>query len=781
MISSFKHFKKVSSDKDKTVLQHKDGHEMTIQHKPLSAEMRSQLDKLPIAYSGQDPIREAHDASRNEPTNYESGGTVKQKGINHSPGKESARPKSEAGYYTRMANQSPEHKESYQAKARGEAHKVLGELQEMPKPKLYAEGGEAQPAQSQQELEAEEQQREHRLDGLMKENYDHAKMRQQKMGLAEGGEVPYSKEGANEIQKGVTGEDIMEALHNIKNQLFGGNKNAPSPTPTQTPNQYAKGGETQKSENDLSDIIGQNSDTIPANDPTFDPNQYSNPEQAQFEQNIQEAKGSTAGAGGKFGTQAAPISQDVAENQALRNTYQQNNPEPPAPNPVTGANLQAAGKMGLRLPEQPQIANPNSQNNGMGVAGMGGAGQAMPASYSTQQSGESAPQSPLPAGAQNPNDPLGIESAAATSALGSNLQETGIAGEAQALGQIGTDQAAALQKGIQAQQALLGGIQHHMNEGYQEYQHFINDYNQQHVDPNHYLNSMGTAGKISTAIGLILGGFGGPNNGAQKFLEQQIDRDVKSQEFNITKQQNLLAANHAHMADLTAAGYMTTAMQAGIIQNRLLQAAAKSQDPLAASRAQMAAGALERDVVAPNIAKYGMQRSMVGAMGNSQNDPDAQAHFIRSMMMINPEMGEKYNKAFVPGVGLSQSLQPIPDDVRQNIVARNTAAQELTRLRRWAVEHTGTLNPKDWAYGKSLAAEVSSLYQSANLGGGKSTEGDRDFIGSVVSGNPSSPINSIKILPQLDSIIKSNQIRLDQVKKGYGLPIQQIDAQPGHR
>lgn len=47
-------FKKVSSDKDFTVMRHKDGHEIKIAHKPLSAETRSELDGIkPMADGGE--------------------------------------------------------------------------------------------------------------------------------------------------------------------------------------------------------------------------------------------------------------------------------------------------------------------------------------------------------------------------------------------------------------------------------------------------------------------------------------------------------------------------------------------------------------------------------------------------------------------------------------------------------------------------------------------------------------------------------------------------------
>lgn len=67
------------------------------------------------------------------------------------------------------------------------------------------------------------------------------------------------------------------------------------------------------------------------------------------------------------------------------------------------------------------------------------------------------------------------------------------------------------------------------------------------IDAEHYLKSMGTGQKVATSLGLLLGGFsqgfsGGGNNPASDWLNNQINRDIDSQQRNQAGQHNILGA-----------------------------------------------------------------------------------------------------------------------------------------------------------------------------------------------------------------------------------------------
>ncbi len=154
-----------------------------------------------------------------------------------------------------------------------------------------------------------------------------------------------------------------------------------------------------------------------------------------------------------------------------------------------------------------------------------------------------------------------------------------------------------LDQGVQQQQKLMNDYQSTHQNLQNEYHNFISDYQKQHIDPQHYLNSQSTGQNISTAIGLILGGMGGglthQGNAALDFLNKQIDRDIEAQKGNMDQKKNLLAANMQQFHNERDAVDMTRAMQAGIISNKLEEAALKSGNPLLQARARQAAGQLE--------------------------------------------------------------------------------------------------------------------------------------------------------------------------------------------
>lgn len=228
-----------------------------------------------------------------------------------------------------------------------------------------------------------------------------------------------------------------------------------------------------------------------------------------------------------------------------------------------------------------------------------------------------APSTPAPSAV---NDPYGTEAYYKTLSQGVDAQKQGLAGEAEALGAQGKEEAAALQPAIQQQQEQIKTYQDHYQNLEGEYKDFISDLQNQHIDSQHYLNSMGTGQKVATAIGLILGGMGGglmhQENPALKFLNAQIDRDVEAQRMELGRKENLLNANMRQFGNLRDATDMTRAMQLGIVSNQLKMAAANNQDPLARARALQGSGKIDEQI-APILSQMAARRTLMG--GGSMN------------------------------------------------------------------------------------------------------------------------------------------------------------------
>lgn len=285
------------------------------------------------------------------------------------------------------------------------------------------------------------------------------------------------------------------------------------------------------------------------------------------------------------------------------------------------------------------------------------------------------PQVPPPAASPGqPSDPYGTQATGEAYAKGIQEQKQGMFGEANAMAAQGHAEAQALQQRVENQQIEAKSYQDHYQSLDQERKHFIDDINNQHIDPQHYVSNMGTAQRISTGIGLILGGIGsgvtGQENAALSMLNKNIDRDIAAQAAELGKKENLLSANMKQFGNLKDATEMTRVMQNDIVSNQLRQAAAKAMDPLAKARALMAAGKLDAES-APILGQIAARKTLLGGLQNGTADP------ARVVNLIVPEnQRAAANKELVEAqeaVKARDSLLTGLDQVRQlNTVANRT-------------------------------------------------------------------------------------------------------------
>lgn len=126
---------------------------------------------------------------------------------------------------------------------------------------------------------------------------------------------------------------------------------------------------------------------------------------------------------------------------------------------------------------------------------------------------------------------------------------------------------------------------------------FMKDMAAGHINPAHYQESMSTGKKVSTAIGLILGGISGgllkTSNPAMDFLNKQIDRDIAAQQSDQENKKTLFNANLARFKNVQDATDMTRANLMQILAVQFQQAGAASQGQLARGIAMEKAGGLK--------------------------------------------------------------------------------------------------------------------------------------------------------------------------------------------
>lgn len=248
----------------------------------------------------------------------------------------------------------------------------------------------------------------------------------------------------------------------------------------------------------------------------------------------------------------------------------------------------------------------------------------------SQPSPQPAPEAP----AQVPqiNDP-----AAQQAAMGDayNKQLLGAQQQTEAETQIGKEQAQILHGQAKAAEQMMGDYQKHFNELDQERKAFQQDIIDKHVDPNHYLGSMGSLDRIMTAGSLILGGLGaglaGGGNAGLDFLNKQIDRDIEAQKIELGKKETLLSANLRQFGNMKDATEMTRMMMGDMITAKMKEAVAKQASPMAQAKFNQFAGQLEQ-ALAPTMQQLAVRRALASGSASQETSKQDPANFVPAVV-----------------------------------------------------------------------------------------------------------------------------------------------------
>ena len=225
----------------------------------------------------------------------------------------------------------------------------------------------------------------------------------------------------------------------------------------------------------------------------------------------------------------------------------------------------------------------------------------------------------------------------------------------------------------------------HVAENTDEYNNFIKDYQDGHIDPELYwtgdASGHGSHSKLVAGIGMILAGFNPSNkpNAAIDFLKYQMDKNIDAQVQNLNKQHNLVAANLQRFHNIKDATDMSRAMQAGMVATQLAQDAAKSGSKAAMAQAELAKSKLYQDYQ-PLFMRASMMQTMRNLYSGGSRVPGAVGAGINSLSAIDREsandLRNKYYAPYdVPG-GKSVADRPIPEEVRRELNAQDILDQK---------------------------------------------------------------------------------------------------------
>lgn len=371
--------------------------------------------------------------------------------------------------------------------------------------------------------------------------------------------------------------------------------------------------------------------------------------------------------------------------------------------------------IGMQSPEGVQVqapATPEPQS------------QAVPQKYNIPQA---APQPQAP--------PLGGVAAQTVNDLnkGFGLEQRGIQKTQQAQSQEGKAEADALDHQARQAQNLFDTYQKQVAANNAEIDSAINDVKNGHIKPDAYLEDKSTLGKVSTAIGLILGGIGGgllrQENPAMKFLNDNIQRNVQAQVADLGRKNTVLNAYFQKTGNLNQAIGMTNAFLTTLTANAIQKAGAEAKDPLAQANALKAAGELLnnktmiiRQISGPAAAMQALQQGNSAALEYLPPDTRERAVTLpngRIALAPTKEDAETSRKALTSLGALQKQIKeyrdfqsnvgrtvPYSDSDYSGDSLKNSLTLELNKL-----HDLNRLNDNEYNAFKSMVSSPGSLNQ----------------------------------------------------------------------
>lgn len=324
------------------------------------------------------------------------------------------------------------------------------------------------------------------------------------------------------------------------------------------------------------------------------------------------------------------------------------------------------------------------------------------------------PQQQAPQGMQANQDPYGTQAMEQYYGRGLEQQKAGIMGQAQAASQQAILEQEAIQKAQDQERAISDLYNSHVQELNKERQSVFDDARAGHIDPNKFWADRSAPQKISTILGLVLGGLGAgalrQENPVMKMLNNEIERNINAQKADLENKHSLLNANRAQFQNEHDAINMTRIMLNDQLTNGLKMAAAKTTDAQSKARALQAVGALESQA-APIMSQLAMRRAVLTGASMGAIDPS---------MTIRVIVPEHQQAAAYKELGEAQNMRKASDNI---LSAFDQLAQINTVGNR-------TLSP--WQSYSQISAIRDPLVAALSKDtAGRFTEADAKYLGTL--------------------------------------------------
>lgn len=186
---------------------------------------------------------------------------------------------------------------------------------------------------------------------------------------------------------------------------------------------------------------------------------------------------------------------------------------------------------------------------------------------------------------RNPQAVTGSSDLANQAATFSNAAQEQKSGErkmAEAEAQKGAIESDYLSRGNKAMEGMMRDYTTDRQRLDAEHAQIVKNIGEGKIDPNGAWHNRSTLGKVTSILGILIGGFAGKNgNAALDMLDKQTQRDIEAQKANLGQQNTLLEANLKEYGNLHVATQATMTQMMTIMKGQMMEAAARTADPVA--------------------------------------------------------------------------------------------------------------------------------------------------------------------------------------------------------
>lgn len=314
-----------------------------------------------------------------------------------------------------------------------------------------------------------------------------------------------------------------------------------------------------------------------------------------------------------------------------------------------------------------------------------------------------------------------------------------------------------------------------------------------------------TPGKIGTLFGLLLSGAGSglshQPNAVLAMMNQTIENDLKAQQQSKQNAENYLRLGQQHQMTQSQAGNLDAETQTKAFAlakanmnwsglQTLTDNVKKMPPGPQRQQAEAMLGMMNQAVQNENYnildraatasAYYKMLGVGPGQGGGNGQSEAAFQQQQRNRTLLGPDgkaMADMAIDRHIPNLPPNVSGQasyPVPQGIRDQVHAQNVLDNKGKDLLSFVKQHSGTWNPQTIAQAKQKVEEMKNFY-NGSISGGALTQGRLKWYDEQFKENPTSIVNQLVhgSTKRLEEVVNSNAMRRDQQLKDLGFTVKQ--------